>query len=185
MPPHILIVDDEEAVCWSLQRAFEREGYRAGVAASAEEALELAGREPPDAIVLDVRLPGLDGLAALAELRRLSGGAPVIVATAFGALDIAVRAVEGGAFDYLAKPFDLDQALAAVARALEHRRNADQIRAADAPRSPEGSAFAPGEIIGRSPAMQQVFKRIALVAPRDAGVLITGESGTGKELAAR
>src|SRR5262249_24894999 len=152
MPPRILIVDDEEAVCWSLRRAFEGEGYRVAVAASAEEALGLARREPPDAVVLDVRLPGRDGLAALAELRRLSGGAPVIVATAFGALDVAVRAMEGGAFDYLAKPFDLDQALAAVARALEHRRSATDQRA-DAPRSEEESAFAAGEIIGRSPAI--------------------------------
>jgi two-component system nitrogen regulation response regulator GlnG len=130
--------------------------------------------------VLDVRLPGLDGLAALGRLRQLTHDAPVIVVTAYGNLSTAVRAVEGGAFDYLAKPFDLGQALDAVARALQRRSLQDQP-------PPDNGEPAPGpeEIVGRSLAMQGVFKRIALAAPRDACVLITGESGTGKELVAR
>ena len=107
----ILIVDDEEAVCWSLKKALAAEGHRVDTAASAEDAFGLAQRQPPDAIILDVRLPGLDGLSALGRLRTLSHDAPVIVITAFGNLSTAVRAVEGGAFDYLAKPFDLAQAL--------------------------------------------------------------------------
>src|SRR5437868_5773751 len=118
---HVLIVDDEEAVCWALQRALTRQGHRAAVAATAEEAFGLVARQRPDAIILDVRLPGLDGLSALGRLRELTGDAPVIVVTAFGNLSTAVRAVEGGAFDYLAKPFDLDQALETVARALQRR----------------------------------------------------------------
>jgi two-component system nitrogen regulation response regulator GlnG len=177
MTPSILIVDDEQAVCWALERAFTRAGYRVAVAPSAEAAFDLARRDPPDAVVLDVRLPGMDGLTALARLRQLSHDAPVIVITAHGNLSTAVRAVEGGAFDYLAKPFDLGQALDTVARALDRRRQ--QLPAAPAePVSPE-------EIVGRSPVMQIVFKRIALVAPTEACVLITGESGTGKELVAR
>jgi two-component system nitrogen regulation response regulator GlnG len=131
--------------------------------------------------VLDVRLPGLDGLSALGRLRQLSGDAPVIVVTAFGNLTTAVSAVEGGAFDYLANPFDLDQALEIIARALQRRALQAQGvsgNGAPAPAPPE-------DIVGRSPAMQAVFKRIALVAPRDSCVLITGESGTGKELVAR
>ena len=92
------------------------------VASSAEEGLDLAGRGPLDAIILDVRLPGIDGLSALGRLRELAGSAPIIVITAFGNLDTAVRAMEGGAFDYLVKPFDLDQAAFAVARALDARR---------------------------------------------------------------
>jgi two-component system nitrogen regulation response regulator GlnG len=177
--PHVLIVDDEEAVCWALSRGLDRDGYSVATAASAEEAFELAARRQPDVVFLDVRLPGLDGLTALAQLREIAGDAPVIVITAFGDLTTAVKAVQEGAFDYLTKPFDYEQALKAVERAV-HARNS---RADDTPASStEGSA---AEIVGRGPAMQAVFRRIALVAPRDACVLITGESGTGKELVAR
>src|SRR5262249_29576962 len=163
----------------ALERALTREGYRVSVTASAEAALELAKQHQPDAIILDVRLPGLDGLSVLKRLRELSGDAPVIVVTAFGNLETAVRAVEGGAFDYLAKPFDLGQALELVARAVRRRA----VRSAAAPDPTE--AAGPEEMVGRSPAMQAVFKRIALLAPHDACVLVTGESGTGKELVAR
>jgi two-component system nitrogen regulation response regulator GlnG len=179
----ILVVDDEEAVCWALDRALTREGHQVEVASSAEEAMARARRLRPDAVVLDVRLPGLDGLSALAQLRQLTGDAPVIVVTAFGNLSTAVRAVEGGAFDYLAKPFDLDQALDSVGRALQRRALQEQAPAG--PAVPEPPVIGPEEIVGRSPAMQTVYKRIALVAPREACVLITGESGTGKELVAR
>src|SRR5262245_50959327 len=177
MPATILIVDDEEAISWSLRKAFERQGHRVGVAASAEAAFDLAERIHPDVVILDVRLPGIDGLAALGRLRELTRDAPVIVITAHGNLSTAVRAVEGGAFDYLAKPFDLAQALDAVSRALSRPR----VGKSEA----NGEPARDDEIIGRSPAMQRVFKQIALVAPRDACVLITGESGTGKELVAR
>src|SRR5258708_4258609 len=172
----ILIIDDEEAVCWALQRAFERAGYRVAVTASAESGLEVAATNRPDCIFLDVRLPGMDGLEALARLRHLTKDAPIIVVTAHGNLSTAVRAVEGGAFDYLAKPFDLAQALDVAARAVCRPKP-----------STEAAPFEPSseEFIGRSPTMQQVFKQIALVATRDTCVLITGESGTGKELVAR
>jgi len=175
---HILVVDDEQAVCWALERALKQEGHSVAVAPSAEDAFTRATQQRPDAVFLDVRLPGMDGLTALGKLRQLTRNAPVIVITAFGNLDTAVRAVEGGAFDYLAKPFDLGQALDAVSRALR--------APTPEPRGPSGAPEAePGEIVGRSSAMQGVFKRIALVAPRDACVLVTGESGTGKELVAR
>jgi two-component system nitrogen regulation response regulator GlnG len=177
---HILIIDDEEGICWTLQRALAREGHQVQVAASAEQAFERIVQQRPDAILLDVRLPGMDGLTALGRLRQLTHDAPIIVVTAFGNLNTAVKAVEGGAFDYLAKPFDLNQALDAVARALQRRALDDS-----APAGPGKPAPGSEEIVGSSPAMQVVFKRIALVAPRDACVLITGESGTGKELVAR
>ena len=177
----VLIVDDEEAVCWALKKALGKIGHDAMVAPSAEDALRLCEKKTPDAIVLDVRLPGLDGLSAQAELRRLTSDAPIIVVTAFGNLSTAVRAVEGGAFDYLAKPFDLEQALDTIGRALKQRALQQQ---AVAP-APVESVEPPEEMVGGGAAMQNVFKRIALVAPREACVLITGESGAGKELVAR
>ena len=176
---HILIVDDEEAVCWSLQRALSREGHSVAAAASAESAFALISQQRPDVIILDVRLPGVDGLSALPKFHQLAPGVAVIVVTAFGNLPTAVRAVEGGAFDYLPKPFDLSQALDAVNRAFQRRPARDA-----APPAPAVEET-PQEIIGRSAAIQAVFKRVALVAPRDSCVLITGESGTGKELVAR
>jgi two-component system nitrogen regulation response regulator GlnG len=178
VPSTVLIVDDEEAISWSLRKAFERIGHRVGVAASAEAAFPLAKQLKPDVVVLDVRLPGMDGLEALGRLRDITSNAPVIVITAHGNLSTAVRAVEGGAFDYLSKPFDLSQALDAVARALTSRSR--PVEEPTATLEPDTE-----ELVGRSLAMQAVFKRIALVAPTDASVLITGESGTGKELVAR
>jgi two-component system nitrogen regulation response regulator GlnG len=175
----ILIVDDEPAICWAFREALTEDGHSVEVAASAEEALRLtdAGCRP-DAVVMDVRLPGMDGLAAMARLRERIGQTPVVVITAFGSLDTAVQAIETGAFDYLVKPFDLDQATAVLRRALAAgpRENLEP--------DPLGSAA--GEtLIGTAPSMQRVFKQIALVAGSDVSVLITGESGTGKELVAR
>ena len=175
----ILVVDDEQAICWALEQALEAQKHDVAVAPSAEAAFALAAKKPPDVILLDVRLPGLDGLSALARLRELSNDAPVIVMTAFGNLATAVRAVEGGAFDYLAKPFDLDQALDLVARAVQRR----ELVPAE-PTLPTETVAA-DDMVGVGPPMQNVFRRIALVAPREACVLITGESGTGKELVAR
>src|SRR5260221_6963417 len=117
MPQSILIVDDEEPIAWALARAFEREGCRVAVAASAEDGLKKAAASPPNVIFLDVRLPGMDGLTALAKLKQVAPAAAVVVITAHGNLNTAVKAVEGGAFDYLAKPFDLAQALDAAKRA--------------------------------------------------------------------
>jgi two-component system response regulator AtoC len=130
-------------------------------------------------VFLDVRLPGMDGLRALAELKARAPAAAVVVITAHGNLNTAVKAVEGGAFDYLAKPFDLAQAMDAARRAVAPR---DAGPAPELP--PEEPEAGPDALVGRSPAMQGVFKRIALVAPTEACVLITGESGTGKELVA-
>jgi two-component system nitrogen regulation response regulator GlnG len=175
----VLIVDDEEAVCWALSRALARTGLEVATASTAEEGLQLAADRKPDAVVLDVRLPGMSGLTALNRLRQSTPETPVIMVTAYGDLATAVRSVEEGAFDYLPKPFDLAQALDAIQRALNRPASA-------APTESEPDAvLRPDDLIGNSPAMQSVFKRIALVAPRDACVLITGESGTGKELVAR
>jgi len=176
---HILIVDDEESICWALRRLLSESGHRVSVASSAEEAFEHVGRAAPDLVMLDIRLPGMDGLEALTRLRRLLPNLPIVIMTAFGSLTTAVTALGQGAFDYLVKPFNLDDAAGVVARALTGpaQASATVIKSA----APHGEE----ELLGRSSAMQEVFKRIALVAKTDASVLITGESGTGKELVAR
>jgi two-component system nitrogen regulation response regulator GlnG len=175
---HVLIVDDEPSICWGFQQLLTGEGYTVAAAASAEDGLEAAGRQPPDAIVLDVRLPGMDGLTALGRFRGLLGEVPVIVITAFGDLETAVRAVREGAFDYLTKPFDLDHAADVVDRAVKASRRTGESE----PGEPAGED---SPLVGASAAMQEVFKQIALAATADVPVLITGESGTGKELVAR
>ncbi len=177
---HLLIVDDEPSICWGLQRLAQQMGHTATTAASAEQALPLARQHRPDAVVMDVRLPGMDGLTALKMLHAELGPMPVIVITAFGDLAVAVEAVRSGAFDYLTKPFELKAAERALHRALE---SAQRPAKADAP--PAAGATAEDQIVGRSPIMQELFKRIALVAPTEACVHLHGQSGTGKELVAR
>jgi DNA-binding NtrC family response regulator len=176
---HLLIVDDEQSICWGLAKLAESMGHTAAAAASAEQGLEAAKVQRPDAVVLDVRLPGMDGLAAMQHFRDLLGVVPIIVITAFGDLTTAVRAVRQGAFDYLLKPFDLSAAKRALARAME-KTPPDVEMVETAPQ--EKSEYA---IVGSSPAMQEVFKQIAVVANSEACAHLVGESGSGKELAAR
>jgi two-component system nitrogen regulation response regulator GlnG len=176
---HILIIDDEPSICWSLRRLLAEEGHDVDVASSAEDGLRRAERRRPDALFLDVRLPGMDGLSAVEHVRRICGDIPIVVMTAFGSLETAVRAISSGVVEYLPKPFELDETVTLVRRILrpagksptEHSSAAEAV---------DGDA-----LIGTSRAMQEVFKQIALAAASDVPVLITGESGTGKELVAR
>ncbi len=174
----VLIVDDEASICWAFRESLKDEGHDVDIASSAEHGLQIAAGSPPDAVVLDIRLPGIDGLSAMKAFHDHLGSAPVVIITAFGNLETAVRAMEGGAFDYLVKPFDLDHATSVVQRAIEARKNR-------ALTTESRSSISPETLVGTSPAMQDLFKSIALVAPTDVPVLITGESGTGKELVAR
>jgi DNA-binding NtrC family response regulator len=181
---HVLIVDDEPSICWGFRELLTEDGHEVSIASSAEEAIDIASQSIPDAVILDVRLPGRDGLSAIKDLRDRVGDAPIIVVTAFGNLQTAVRAVEEGAYDYLAKPFDLEQAAEVLRRALRRPKISDR----DWPERDRYDADEPsvrGMLIGTSLAMQAVFKQIALVAASDVPVLITGESGTGKELVAQ
>ncbi|NQV26705.1 MAG: sigma-54-dependent Fis family transcriptional regulator [Rhodopirellula sp.] len=182
---HVLVVDDEPAICWGFRELLREDGHDVTIASSAEEALRVAPTCMPDTILLDVRLPGMDGLTAIRQLKEKSEDAPVVVMTAFGNLETAVRAVEQGAFDYLTKPFELADATDVVRRALEHRQASVLSKdAAVVPGAADAAALAE-TIVGSSPAMQAVFRQIAFVAQSDAPVLIMGESGTGKELVAR
>jgi two-component system nitrogen regulation response regulator GlnG len=174
---HLLVVDDEQSICWGLSQLGRQLGHSVATAASAEEAFGLAKTQAPQAIVLDVRLPGMDGLTAMDKLREIVGDVPIIVVTAHGDLSTAVQAVRNGAFDYLLKPFDLQVAQRAIARALETPERPTTVATA----TPDEA----GRIVGTSTAMQQVFKRIALVAGSEACAHVRGESGTGKELVAR
>jgi two-component system nitrogen regulation response regulator GlnG len=175
--PKVLIVDDEQSICWGISRLCDNLGHQALVASSAEQAFERIADVRPDVIILDVRLPGMDGLTAIERFQESCGHVPIIVVTAYGDLQIAVEAVRRGAFDYLAKPFDVGAVKGALTRALASRPG-------QAESEPITGASVDG-MVGRSPAMQEVFKQIALAAASDASVLLCGESGTGKELAAR
>lgn len=172
----ILVVDDEQSICWGFVRLGQSMGHEVTTAASAEEGLRKAAASAFDLLVLDVRLPGIDGLTALNEFQRIIGAAPVIIITAFGALDTAVKAVRGGAFDYLIKPFDLAEVRSAIERAL---RSAQEVAVTAAHNDSHG------EMVGATPIMQSLFKQIALAAQSEANVLVNGETGVGKELAAR
>jgi DNA-binding NtrC family response regulator len=172
----ILVVDDEPAIGWSLQEILFDEGHSVDVAANVFEALAAASRSPPDAILLDVRLPGRDGIDAIPDLRETAAHAAIVVMTAFGDLDTAVRAVRAGAFDYLVKPFDLEHVVAVIARAIERRTDVVAEPPSDAP---------PPPLVGTSATMQEVYKRIAAAAADDGPLVITGPEGSGKHAAAR
>jgi two-component system nitrogen regulation response regulator GlnG len=172
----LLVVDDEQSICWGLTRLGESLGHEVVSASSAEQAFHEAQRLRPDAVILDVRLPGMDGLSAIERFQQQLGSVPIIVITAYGDLRTAVEAVRRGAFDYIAKPFDVDKVKVSLVRALISGQ--EKVVNTPAPSRVEG-------MVGRSQVMQEIYKRIALAAASDASVLLTGESGTGKELAAR
>jgi two-component system nitrogen regulation response regulator GlnG len=173
----VLVVDDEPAICWGFEKMLRDEGLNVITASSAEQGLALTKNHSIDLVVLDVRLPGESGIQALPRFIGAVQGAPVIVMTAFGDLETAVAAIQGGATDYLTKPFKLDDALAACRLALrKHRSTSAVLTGTD--------EDVPSLLVGRSAVMQSVFRQIAMVAPSDLPVMITGETGTGKELVA-
>ena len=176
---HLLVVDDEQSICWGLERLGVSLGHSVAVAASAEQGLAAIVQQRPDAILLDVRLPGMDGLTAMGHFRDRLGDVPLIIMTAYGELSTAIAAVRGGAFEYLVKPFDLALAQRTIERALSR----PPTNAADKASLP--SSGDANQIVGSSRAMHEVFRRLAVVAATDACVHLRGESGTGKEMVAR
>jgi two-component system nitrogen regulation response regulator GlnG len=172
----VWIVDDDRSIRWVFEKALGREGIAYHSFSSAEEALEALHGGPPQVLVSDIRMPGPSGLELLKTVKEQHPAVPVIVMTAYSDLESAVAAFQGGAYEYLPKPFDVDQAVDLIRRALEESRR-------------DGAAAEPlaetPEILGQAPAMQEVFRAIGRLSQSSATVLITGESGTGKELVAR
>jgi len=172
----IWIVDDDASIRWVLEKALARESLETRSFANAQDALAAFDSDTPQVLVSDIRMPGESGIELLSAVKARHPGLPVIIITAFSDLDSAVASFQGGAFDYLAKPFDIDKAVALIRRALEESLREASVEAAPA-ETPE--------ILGHAPAMQEVFRAIGRLSQSNVTVLITGESGTGKELVAR
>ncbi len=183
----ILIVDDDEGLVHFLSRLFERQGYEALVCSDGQSALQRLATESFDTVLMDYKMPGLNGLDTLAEIKRAQCKTPVIIMTAYGTTETAIEAMKLGAYDYLLKPFDNEELKRVVADALEVNRLMKEVVSLPGAMtrisvpSPRGAVT----IIGSHRKMQEVFKLIGQVAQQDVTVLITGESGTGKELVAR
>ena len=173
----VWVVDDDRSIRWVLEKALQQEGMSPQTFDSATSLLSRLEREQPDVIISDIRMPGPSGLDLLAQLRERFPRLPVIIMTAHSDLDSAVASYQGGAFEYLPKPFDVDEAIALVKRACQH---ALEQQSSVAPAKLEATP----EIIGEAPAMQEVFRAIGRLSHSNITVLINGESGTGKELVA-
>ncbi len=173
----VWVADDEKSIRWVLDKALSKEGISVTCFESAEALLTEIDSGQPDVVVSDIRMGGMDGLALLSRLREQHPDVPVIVMTAHSDLDSAVASIQGGAFEYIPKPFEVDEAVSIVKRALiEHTR------ATSDPAAP--SQQQPAEISGKAPAMQEVFRAIGRLSKSNVTVLINGQSGTGKELVA-
>jgi len=172
----IWIIDDDKSIRWVLEKALQSVGLETTSFSSAAGIMESLLNTQPDAIIADIRMPGMDGLALLERIQANHPDLPVIIMTAHSDLDSALAAYEGGAFEYLPKPFDIDEATDLIQRAIkQHRRNQQ---------SAKEEPLETPEIIGQAPAMQEVFRAIGRLSKSKITTLITGESGTGKELVA-
>jgi two-component system nitrogen regulation response regulator GlnG len=179
----ILVADDEQSIRWVLARALEDAGHRVLQAEGGDEALNCLTRNQVDLAFVDLRMPGLDGLAVLTRAREAGVGTPIVIITAHTTMANAIEAMKQGAYDYVTKPFDIDEVLALTQRALEMGRLSSNLHRLE--REIRGRFEFGVAIVGRSSAMQEIYKTIGRVAQTDATVLIQGESGTGKELIAK
>ncbi|WP_411754530.1 nitrogen regulation protein NR(I) [Serratia sp. (in: enterobacteria)] len=174
----VWIVDDDSSIRWVLERALTGAGVNSVTFDNGNAVLEALATQTPDVLLSDIRMPGMDGLALLKQIKQRHPMLPVIIMTAHSDLDAAVSAYQQGAFDYLPKPFDIDEAVALVERAISHYQEQQQ----PARSQPANDPVA--DIIGEAPAMQDVFRIIGRLSRSSISVLINGESGTGKELVA-
>ncbi|MHB8916176.1 MAG: nitrogen regulation protein NR(I) [Thiobacillus sp.] len=175
-PLCVWIIDDDRSIRWVLEKALLRENIPCVTFSAASAALSELDQSQPSAVLSDIRMPGVSGLELLQQLKERLPKVPVIIMTAYSDLDSAVAAFQGGAFEYLPKPFDVDQAVELVRRALSENASRN---------APEASEAPVPEILGQAPAMQEVFRAIGRLAQSHTTVLINGESGTGKELVAQ
>jgi len=179
-PANVWIIDDDRSIRWVLERALNQAGMQPRVFESGESIMMRLEHEQPDAIISDIRMPGVDGITLLSQIVDSHPDLPVIIMTAHSDLESAVTSYQTGAFEYLPKPFDVDDAVALVKRAVAHSH---ERRATSEPQAE--SAQRNAEIIGEAPAMQEVFRAIGRLSHSNITVLINGESGTGKELVAQ
>ncbi len=177
----ILIVDDDAQLRLSFEKILTVEGHKVQMSATGEGGLEIVGTDPPDVVVMDVRLPGMDGLETFRAMHEMDSKLPVIIMTAYGTTDTAIEATKLGAFDYLLKPFDIPEMLLNIDKALE----ASRFMRSRVEIDPASDGDSTEVIFGRSKSMQEVYKQIGRVASTAATILIRGESGTGKELVAK
>src|SRR5688572_11844138 len=182
MSPRILIADDEDGLRWVLEKGLRQAGYEVTAVKDGMAALRAVEAETFDLVFLDIRMPGMDGLTALGKMRERKADACIVVMTAHGTMETAIQAMQRGAYDYLTKPFDLDEALLLAERALEAGRLTQEVARLKSGLQ-EVREFS--ALIGRHPRMQDVYKTIGRIAGTDVTVLLRGESGTGKELVAR
>jgi len=175
----VWVVDDDRSIRWVLETALKREDFRVTCFSSAEGILNLLAKEVPDVLLTDIRMPGKDGIELLADIQQDFPDLPVIVMTAHSDMESAVSAYDGGAFEYLPKPFDIDEVVHQVERAYEHHK-----KKSNTPDQHEESAGGSG-IIGSAASMQTVFRAIGRLSRSNITVMINGESGTGKELVAK
>ncbi|MDH3588663.1 MAG: sigma 54-interacting transcriptional regulator, partial [Gammaproteobacteria bacterium] len=174
---HVWLIDDDRSIRWVLEQALEQAGMATTSFENGMSAMAALRNQKPDVVITDIRMPDVDGLSVLQRLQSDHETLPVIVITAHSDLDSAVSAYKGGAFEYLPKPFDIDEAVDLVRRAVSS--------SPDRQRQQHDSTVQIPGMIGRAPAMQSVFRAIGRLAGSSMNVLITGESGTGKELVAR
>src|SRR6266511_816223 len=175
----ILVIDDEAAIRDSLRMTLEYEGYEFLGAATGQEGLALVEREAPDLVLLDVKMPGMDGIEVLERLRNMNEALPIVVVSGHGTISTAVEATKKGAFDFIEKPFASERVLVSIRNALDQRQLRDENK------SLKKAVEIRHQLIGDSPALKQVMAAVSRAAPTNATVLIHGESGVGKELVAR
>ena len=179
MTPKILVIDDEERMCWALERALSHEGYQVVTATRGLRGIELARETEPSLVILDLKMPDIGGIEVLKEIKGINPSIPVIMITAHGSIDTAIEAMKIGATDYITKPFKLEEIKLQITKALHLSISENRL-------NPVGQELGNryGEIVGQCDAMKEVTLLIRQVARTGATVLITGESGTGKEVAA-
>lgn len=173
----VWIIDDDKSIRWVIEKALTREGIQYKSFAAAHEGLEALDDQPPQVVISDIRMPGTSGLDFMQKLKQKLPTTPVIIMTAYSDLESAVAAFQGGAFEYLPKPFDIDHAVELIRRAIDESCHVS-------PQSDPDKAETAPEILGSAPSMQEVFRAVGRLSQSHATILITGESGSGKELVA-